>query len=305
MIPFPYFKILRKARDTAFTHRCLWVFGLFLGGMVSFYFTFLNYFFSPPPSPEELKQAQEQWNRYLESVNHNPKLFVLTSVVVLAVVFLLIILAGIARGSVIWATGRDESSAQKLNFRTSFRAGLKFLGRLILLQLLITLFFVILFLVFSSPVFYLFAIGAPGRAAALAILALIIFVPAAVVFSFLHLFGPVFLVLYERKVGESITLAFNLFKAKLKESLVLAVLVLGISALFVFALIFSIIIISLFFSFLEIPLWVFGIISFCYTIVAGAVFKVFQNAVWVLAVKEMVKTGKIQENKPVLAAESA
>ncbi|TSA46192.1 hypothetical protein D4R52_01020, partial [bacterium] len=173
--------------------------------------------------------------------------------------------------------------------------------------------------IFSIPIFYLFSIGAIGRAAVLVMLGLAIFIPAGIVIGFLHLYGPIFIVLYDSNILTAIGLAFNLIVHKLWESLLLAAFIIGLNIFFLMVVVFSLVLLMLPVGVLGLLLYYAGfdvalgllilgsiIVSILYVIVWFAGFTVFQNAAWVIAVDQMVKSIKSPEKAmAVPAAEPA
>ncbi len=305
MTPFPYFEILKKAYELTLHNRWLWVFGLFLGGTGGVNFGISNYFSTQPS--REWTTLENQFEKGVGWISGNPEIFSLLVAGILFLAMLLIILAGLSRGAVIWAT-RTLAVAQEANFKKSLGVAKRYFWQIIGLQVIVTAAFSLLFIIFALPIGYLFSVNVIGRAIVLSLLGLVIFIPALVVFGFLHLYGPIFVVLYNARFFVAIQLSFNLIRHKLKESIILAAVLVGLSFGFVLAVIFSLIIfafplglLGLFLAKLGFELAIYtlligaGILSICYTIVLGAGFAVFQNMVWVLAVLEMVKTKKFEE----------
>lgn len=315
---FPYIEILKKAYQTTRSHPWLWVFGLFLGGTSVFNSGIFNLAVDRFALGEP-GRIKELYTSILDTISDRAPMFVLACIAVLAVSLILISLAALAFSSIIGAAARLTSASpgdRELNFRSAFASGKIFFWRVIGLQILTTCGIIILTLVLASPVVYLFSIGAAGRALVLLLFAATIFIPASLVFGFLHLYGPIFVVLYDRRIGEAMLLSFNLLRGKFKESVIMSAFLVGLNVLFILCLVFSIIVTSLPFALL---IWLFLklqiaiaaqifiglglLINFVLVMVANAGFAVFQSVSWVLAVSEMVRTLKLQKEEKALAPE--
>lgn len=271
--------------------------------------------------PEEMRKVELFYSHIEKFGMEKTELFILAALGVLLALALLVSVTALAFGAVIWSAGelvRPEAERKTVSFFSSLQASRGFFWRILGLQILVTAGFAVLTLILSLPVFFLFEAGAAGRAIILLLLGLAIFIPAALMFGFMHLYGPVFIVLFDRKIREAISLSFNLIRKKLKESVILAAFLLGLSLLFILAQIFSIILFSIPVAVL---IWVavrldltlaaevMSILSLalavCFLLALHAGFAVFQSTAWVLAVKEMVRTIKSEKEEPALAVEPA
>ncbi|MDP3741286.1 MAG: hypothetical protein Q8R08_03075 [bacterium] len=317
---FPYLEIFKKAYTLARSHTWLWVFGLFLSGTSTLNSGIFNLVVHKPAfyDPETLRKI---YDSFLGLGSGRMELFFIIAAGVLVLSFLFIALAALAFASIICATAKftnPQPGKEDVSLRGALAAGRKFFWRILGLQILITSGFAALTVVLASPVVFLFGIGALDRALALLLLALAIFIPASFVFGFLHLYGPIFVVLYDRTIKEALILSFNLLRNKFKESIIMSAFLVGLSLLFIIGVIFSIIVLSLPFALL---IWLAaklqvallaqiltGIIILLSTIIAvglNAGFAVFQSISWVLAVQEMVRTLKLQKEEKALAPEAA
>lgn len=321
MPPFPYFEILRKAYELTRKHKWLWVFGLFVGGGAGINYGGINYIL-PRRGPEEIRQLKDIWQIVLSWIaEHSQEFTILAAGVVVLAVFLILI-SGVARAALIWATAKftenpsPSQAVPPVGFKKAVKAGARFVWPIIGLQVLVTVSFFILFLIFALPIAHLFSAGAIGKGIFLSLLGLVIFLPASVVLGFLHLYGPIFIVLYRARISEAINYSFYLIRHELKEILILAAVLIGLSLMFVFVLLFSIILFSLPVALLALFLLKMGMLPavyalvlgtslliVCYTIVLGAGFSIFQNITWILAVMYLVKAQKLPAEKRVLAAE--
>lgn len=321
MRPFPYIEILKKAYELTRKHLWLWAFGLFIGGSTGINFGSFNFVLSPRRAKffKDLPAAWAGLQTWLAIHSRSlPWLIALFFLVVLV----LVIFSGLSRGGVVWATAELQKDPQKPatppGFVRALRAAQKYLWRIIGLQVLISFGLIVLSVLFLAPIGYLFSVGAIGRAVVLSLLGLVILLPAVVVFRFLHLYGPIFLVVYGLSIRAALQYSFNLLMQKIWEGLVLIAFLLGLSIAFLLLLVFSIILLSLPVSILALVSLNLGFpaafytlviltaaVSIVYTIFLSAGFAVFQNVVWVLAVAEMVRTRKLPEKARILATEPA
>lgn len=240
-----------------------------------------------------------------------------------------LVLPGIAKAAMIWAGNKlaepelgrrvPKSSPPEINHRTAFAAGRKFAGRIIGLQLLVVGSFLLLLGVFALPVWYLWAQAAAFRAIILGVLGVLMLGPMGVALEYMHFYGPVFIVLYRSNVVQALSLSFALLKQKFVESIILAAFLVGLLVIFIFLLMFSIILLALPLVALWLLTFYWGyagaatvlkvgaiFIGSIYALVALAAFTVFENLVWVLAVREMVRTPKVsEEEEKELAVEPA
>jgi hypothetical protein len=137
------------------------------------------------------------------------------------------------------------------------------------------------------------------------------------VLGFMFVYSPVLAVLYKLSGWQALAMAFQLTQAKMKESLVLAALLVGIWLGFMALLGFGIIAVSAPVAFVSLVLaklglpWVIHLLIFlvsflglCAIVVLSAGLAVFNNFVWTLAVLDMVKTEKGEETAKVLSPEA-
>lgn len=319
MPPFPYFAILKEAYELTIKNRFLWVFGLFLGGASVFNvgsWTWLR----DKPSAEEVEKLESLWMATQNSLTGNPKLAGFLFFALLAIIALLILLSGLAKTGLIWSADElskpAEERKKKINLPSALTHGVTYLFPVIALQILMTVVFLALLVILAAPTLYLFFQGETGKGLVLLLLALAIFIPGSVVFSFLNLYGPVAIVLYGRAPLSALQFAFNLLRSHLKESIILAAVLAGLSFLVVLAAGFLLVLLSLPLALLALISWWAGtlgamylligatilLVIFC-VIVFRAAFSAYQNVVWVLATKHLVKLRKSPKKAEALAAE--
>jgi len=316
MPPFPYLDIFKKAYFLSIRNPWLWAFGFFIGGVGGINFGSFNFVFSPPRD-REFQSLEQMGANVSQWISSNTLMFALIAAAVFALAIVLVIFSGISKGAVIWSA-RKFGEKEPVGFKPSLRSARKYMWRVIVLHSIVTLAYFVTLLVFVLPITYLFSVGAASRAVILSVIGFVIFIPASVVFSFMHLYGPIFVVLYDISLPAAVHHSFNLIRQKLKESILFALYLFGFAILFIFGLGFSIILAG-------VPLALFGwfmlslgfgagvnslitgfiVLAVAYVIIMGSGFAVFQNIAWVLAVEEMIKTRKLpeKESKTVPAIE--
>lgn len=314
---FPHLAILKQAYEIVRRRYFLWVWGLFLGGTTILNLSGAAMKRLPVWRWEKIAAAYTAW-----LARQDPETASWLLLAALAVPLVLIVIFGLSKGAVIWSAGelakKTADRPQQPTLRTSFAAGKKFLWPVAGLQILTTIVLVLLLLIFAFPIYYLTTAGAAAQATILLLLALVIMLPTIVIFGFIHLFGPIFIVLYGRGINQALALSFGLLRHKMKDSLVLAAFLIGLEILFFLALAFSLLVAALPVAALLLLLawlklfaafWTVGIGAFVaaviYVIVLKAGFAAFANITWVLALGEMIGTIKSEEPEPALARQPA
>lgn len=311
MEDFPYLEIVQKAYRHSLDNIWLWVLGLFSGGLFT---NFGGWNFSGQP---------EKVFSFLETSDFFSSPVALTAMILAFAGILagFLILYGASLSGVIVACGKFEDPQDPNHqhvARSILRQGKKHSAKVIGLNLMVLAFFLVSLTIFALPISYLVGLKAYARAWVLGGLGLLIFVPAMVVFSFLRIYGPIFIVRYQASVVRSLSLSFHLLRHKLKESLMIGLFLLGLSIMFIFLVSFSIILMSTLFSLSDVYLTsfprngvrdiLFAATLACWSLVViifSAGFSVFKTITWVAAVEEMVKTRRLEEpGEKALAIES-
>lgn len=316
MQDFPYLAILKQAWQITVKNSWLWIFGLFIGGTSALNLGGLNFFLAPPDKDdlEKLRNLSFQAETW---IRQNPELFTVFVAVFLSFSLILIIFQGLSKAAVIWAT-RELEEKRAINFKKSLLTARYYFWRIIGLQILITIVFLAGLIVFAGPIVYFFELGETLRGVLLTLAGLAVFIPASIVLGFLHLYGPIFIVLYDKKIEEALGLSLNLIKKKLKESIILSAFLIGLSFLFFLILAFCIVLMVLPLALFALLTSTLGFSSATYAIIAGsavisflsililgAAFTVFQNITWILAVQEMIQTLRLKQTSEALAIEPA
>lgn len=314
---FPYFTILKDAYELTLKNRFLWLFGLFLGGSGVLNFSGMN-LLRERRAPHEALALKKVWSGFQSFPIAEPKIAAGAIALGLVLVILMIVVSGLSQAALIWATDqlsqKENQPKKPLNLRPALSAGLPHLLPVITLQILMTVAFLVLLGLLAGPTIYLFSLGEEGRGLVLLLLALAIFLPASLVFSFLNLYGPIAIVLYGRGALAAAHFAFNLLRAHLKESIILAAVLAGLSLFAVLVGSFAVIILTLPLAVMAWLAAALGALDAMYALIGGtillaifcvivfrAAFAAYQNVVWVLAVKHLVKLRRSPEKAEALA----
>lgn len=305
---FPYAAILKKAYKLTRENVALWVFGVFLS-LSSVLNVFLGNVIWGEGELSDFTLAGEL-DKFQDWIRSSWGL--LTLVMILLILFL----SAVSKAAVVWSV-KNLDSGKPFTVSRALREGRRFIWPIFWMQTLLLFLFFLLLAALAVPVVFLAAAGEIGRAAALAFLGAAIFVPVTVLLVFLILYGPVFVVLYQLRLRPALSLAFRLIQTKLLESLILAAFLAGICLGFMILVGFSIIVVSapiafLFLVFSKLGLvWAVSALIFitaffglCGIVILSAGLAIFNNCVWLLAVQEMVKTEKTEEQAKVLAPEA-
>ncbi|MDP3993364.1 MAG: hypothetical protein Q8P75_00050 [bacterium] len=323
MESFPYSAVLKLAYELVKKRYWLWIFGLFIAGTSGLNLGAINYRVAVPDN-QFTKPVRNEMKLAFDWISDNPAGFGWIVAASLFVFLILLLAQGLAKSAVIWSADKLAEEAkgmipkEKVDFRNSIKYGWRYVWRVVILQVAVTWSFFLILLVFSAPIFYLFSHAAIGRAITLLLLGLVILIPAGLILGFLHLYGPIIIVLYNKNVGDALRIAFDLIRRKLAESIFLAAFIIGVNLMFILGAGFGIILLAVPVALLAMLLQKFGYLFALYALVvisliAAAVlvmlfkgaFAAFQNVAWVLAVKEMIHTVGLKDDAKVLATEPA
>lgn len=298
-----YKKIFKRARLIVRKHKFLWVLGLFL--VLGQVFNVLNFVpTSNQPSPLDPKR-QSAITAWVDSHLFWAGLIVIGFLLLLIA---LVILYFRSKAAIITAAGQIVDQ-KAVSFKSSFKAGKPFLGRLFLTTVLLTLLIFLLTFVLASPIIYLFSINLASRAVLLGILALIIFIPVSLVIYFLGILAPMFIVLSDLKIRSALKSSLDLVTKFFWTLLVFSLLLSIVTFAVVLISLLVATIVAIPFVVLAVKLYdLKGIAGLglvgggvllalvIFLILQGAVSAFFQTS-WVLAFLELVRPVKTEEEK--------
>lgn len=278
-----YLDIFKKSFDIIWKNKSLWWFGLFLalgGGMNNFNFGF----------DEKNRKTGEEFSRFIS--NHIAATIAIAAIC--AVIFLaLFILSLFAKGGLIISL-ENLLKNRSFGFRSEMKEGKKFFGSLFLLYLILFLLIMASLIVLATPVALLFTSKAYISAILLAILAAIIFIPLAILASFLKTFGEIYIVSGKLSAWSAIEASYDLLGKNLAASIVMALLFIPLNILVMLALIIvvaPIAILAVLFTFLGkfgVAITVIlGTIIFLVILLIQSVFQTFSQTAWLLFFHEI------------------
>lgn len=294
----PFSQIFKQAYALLRAHKFLWVLGLFLvWGSI---FNLISFAFD----------STDQTNltpNLMSVIQSNPGKYVTLLLVGLIIFLILMILFFRSKASVITAV-KALLDKQPTGLKKVFVASRMFYVRIFGIWF-VTFFLLILVLaILWGPVAYLAAEQYSSRALTLGMIALIIFVPIALLINFINNLGPIFVVLHDMRIGEAIKASFDMSKkfwpTLLAFSIALWFLTLIANIIFVgvystgVAFLFNLFYNTTTFS-ISFGSILFGGIAFMGTIFIAGLIAVFQQIAWVLLFKDLIKPVKIAEEEPI------
>jgi hypothetical protein len=206
-------------------------------------------------------------------------------------------------------------SKKKSSFKTGWKEGKKYLGKL--LQLFLMFFFATfaIILVLGTPVAYLAITESWISAILVGMLAVAIFIPLIFVLALTNIFAEFYIVLSDLKVRSAIESGYNLLLKNIKNSIIFGLLLVAVSIvagviLLPVALIMAIILIpagTLFYFLNKIAFAIFLIIAVLLFLIAvlfvSSVFAAYKTTAWTLFFREIAKVEseealKVSEEEP-------
>lgn len=287
----PYFKIIKEAFALTWKNRYLWWFGFFaiLSNAASFNYSNSN--------PEEKHLVQN-----LVSAPQYTQWLMVAAVVGVALVIIIVVMHIISRGALISSIEKIKKN-QPVTFKSGFRDGKKYFGKIFIVAFLSTILVLGAFLILAPPVVFLFLNRNYLIGVLMAIVALTIFIPLIVLVAYLRIFGYLYAVLGGLKPWVAIEMAYDLFRKNVTASLIMALLFIPINIILFLTVIFAIIPIALvilplgilFFILMgKIGAGIAGVIGLsilvAFFILLYSFAEVFSQAIWILFFHEIAKS---------------
>ena len=293
MSEIKYLQIIKDAWKITWKNRYLWWFGFFvtLGGGGG-----INYFFN---SGEEKKLDPAQNEKILEFFSQNMHWIVTFAIIAFLMLILFSILSIISKGALI-ASIEKNSKGQLANFKSGWKDGKKNFWKIFIIDFSLGLFIFFTLLILITPVAILFFNKNYIIGGILAFLAILIFIPIAILSSYLKTYSYFYSILGKLTFWQAIENAYNLFVKNIWASILLSlifiplgiILMLVILAIVPFLfLIFSILGAIGYFTLGKITAIVIGIIGvaifFLYAIFVKSIYEVFSQTIWILFFHEI------------------
>lgn len=236
-------EILSQSWKITWSHKKLWWFGLLAGG--SNWMPSLNSF----DNTESEAMPTEKIADFF--FNHVPLLILGASVIILILILLGIF--GILAYSGLINSVQKIASEKETTFWTEIKHGRKFFWRILGTKTLFAFSSLLLLLVLTAPIVFLFSVENYALGTITTLLAILIFFPVIITFSFIETFGNLYILTSDLSLRSAVEQGYFVFKQNLKNSLLLSIILLAIGALIGIILLVLIFVISL-------PLIILGII---------------------------------------------
>jgi hypothetical protein len=283
-------KIFRQAFLLIIRHKFLWAFGLLL-----FWGNTLSVFFNLPKN----QQAEESANQWVAA--HSGSLGWIALGVLVVFTTLVVLYFRAKAGNIIAVKALMDK--QPTSFAKAFRAGQLFYWRMFGAAVLLWLVQVVAIIITIVPMSLVSASESSWQSWVMLLLGLSFLIPVLSVAILVGIFAPLFIVVYDLNVKESIQAGFNLISKDWRQIIVLflALVILNILAFFLAVTV------SLPFVFLAIFAYyrmeTAGIILAAISGLMGVVVyasvqaaaSVFSQIVWVLVFGELVRPQKTEE----------
>lgn len=288
-----YSTLVRRALEITYQNKFLWIFGFFAagaGGYFNFNFSFPGQ--APQISKEQISAALEFFSRYWF-------VFVFLCLVLLLIFVVFFVLNIVSRTALIACVNKIEER-EKTNFKDGFQIGLNKFWKMFGLGLLYSLAVFLTFVILALPTVSLFVLKMPVRGLILLLLALAIFIPFVIVFSFVVVYGQRELVLKNEGVFQSLSLGFSLLKKNILPTIVIALILMlvsfaiGFFTLILFLLVFiPALILGIVFYFAagtlgSIAIAIFSLLAmFVITAFLSSLYNAFSSSLWTLTHREL------------------
>jgi len=295
-----YLEIIKKAWAITWKNRYLWWFGFFvaLGGGGG-----INYFFN---SGEEKELDLAQNEKILEFISQNIRWIIAFAIVAILLLIIFSVLGIIGKGALISSIEKN-SQGQVANFKSGWIDGKKNFWKIFIIDFSLGLFIFLTLLILIAPVAILFLNKNYIIGGILAFLAILIFIPIAILSSYLRTYGYLYCVLGKLNFWPAIENAYNLFVKNIWASILLSLIFIPLGIILILVvlailplLLFVFIILGAigYFALGKITAIVIGIIGvaifFLYAIFVKSIYEVFSQAIWILFFHE-IATPKIPE----------
>lgn len=188
---------------------------------------------------------------------------------------------------------------QETSFGKAYKASQLFYGRILAVYLFMTTVLMLLLVLISSPIIHFAQQKHTIQASVLGGIGTIVFLPAALAIGFIMVLAPMFVVIYDLKVKESVQKSLDLISMHWANLVGLGLL------LFVVQLVvvpFGFLAQFLYYKGGLWPILLFVVTSVV-LLVLLSVISVLQQVAWVLAFQELIKPQKFEEEKTAIAPE--
>jgi hypothetical protein len=296
-----YFEILKQAAHIIWERKFLWFFGLliFLGTLASNINVDSNSLF------ENILKSQY----FSGIVAGRDSIVSILSLFFIVIVLILLILRIMANIAIIKAVSNIELY-QQLSITAILKETRYYFWRTILLEMIITFFLVVIVIIIATPVLYLFSLKNILLASISMIFAFGIVLPLIVLGFYLIRYASMAIVLLDGTIKTSLELAYAVFLKNMRESLIMGLIMLGVSlSLVFFSIAFLLLLVIVFVPMGFLAFWLFAKSgALIIAIIAGCIFALlmvgmmslyyaFFNIVWLLFFR-IISMEKSKEELP-------
>jgi hypothetical protein len=286
-----YFEIFKKALLLAWKNKFLWFFGfvVFIGGTISN----LNI------NSDDIAQLGNKFDFFSQLIVKFPNFSITLSLFLFLVMVGLFLFRVIAIAAIIKGAN-DPNLFKQLSKKAIINDAKAFFGRLLWVELLISLALGVIFLVISVPVLYLFSVNAKIFAFMALVLAIVIFLPLLVLAYYLRRYANMYVVLGNFQLKMAFDAAYLLFEKNVKKSLLMGIIsITTMLSLFILCIVLIIIVALVLSPFGLLAYWIFakaglagviivGVILFLVALVALLSFyQIFLQAAWLYFFQEI------------------
>jgi len=297
-----YRTIITKAWEITKRYKVLWFFGFFaalLGNAGEFQTLFkqIERIKNQPELLSSLSQGLTLWGQALTGIWQLPLVnilaIILTLLFIALIILIIIWLAITSQVAIIKNTEKIENGKDKtVNFKTSWTEGAKYFWPALGLNALAKVIIFLILTLLVTPLLIVMIAKGSALTTIVTLLTIVIFVPLAIIITFVTKYAVAFVVLQGQRFWEAFQNGWRLFAANWLISIEMALIVLVINlALTFLVLLAAIVIISPFIiigltsSIVQVFFTFFGmalIIASLVFIFCAAVFSTWQNSAWTL-----------------------
>jgi hypothetical protein len=291
-----YLQIIKDAWKITWKNRYLWWFGFFValssgeGGMN---------FFSPSGDWEKSDPVREQ--QALDFISQNIHWIIVLAIALLLLFTLFLILGTIGRGALI--TSIEKSAKGKTsNFKISWQEGKKNFWKIFNINIALGIFLFFTLVIFVTPVSILMMNKNYVIGGILASLAVFIFIPIAILISYLKVYGYLYSILGKLNFWASLENAYSLFVKNIWASIVMSLIFIPLSIIAILIVLAPLpILLIAFLAFgagayfvlgkvFAMAIGAIGILIFLlYILFVRSVYETFSQAIWILFFHEIAK----------------
>jgi len=294
-----YIGIIKRAFQITIKNKYLWLFGLLAGaGGGGGSYNFYN-----GGSGDLSNVANRNFRSpYLQMRNFLTDNWIWIAVIIgiiLVIGIILLILSIISQGALVGCINKVDNN-KKSGIKDGFKIGKNYFWRVLGLGLLTGIVIFAAVIILGIPIMMLFYYKMIGRGILLVLVALLIFIPLAVVINYMTVFGLRFIVLKNKKVIESLRLAFDLFMKNVWPSIAMSLIMMAVGLVVGMIMIIAFIVVAIPFVILGfiayfIAQWmgvvivvILGMLVFFFlSFLLGSIMSTFKSGVWTLAFKEL------------------